>query len=533
MLFLRKTFCLLTAFTLFFPASALPEGLFEGYVKLQQPDFLTFDELKSLVKNPKPKGLLGMKLAKFWKTPIISNEAYYAGVRPTDLRHPQIGRVMSVASWNVEKSFHVPRMLDFLTSNSEFENMIDLSEVNQGSSLYKKIARQRKRLLESDILILEEMDIGVKRSGYLNAAETIAKALKMNYAYGAQQLEIDPVHLGLEKPMDEEGQPSDEFEVDPALYKGVFGSAVLSRYPIKKVEVFQLKNQGYDWYEGEKPKVSLVEKTRRLGSKLLFWNELTRELKVGGRIYFRVDLEVPELPEKTLTVINIHLEIKCLPAARQRQMEEILSYIKKIKHPVIVMGDFNAASTDISPTSATRVVARTAKNPSTWFNAAVTFLTPYGPVNTVRGISNSARGLQNPLAKHVPIIGPNPVYPLFEMIKEFRFNDGKTFDFRGDSKRSINGKSKTLSNSNHRDFKGFKTTFQVRRPIASIFGKLRLDWVFVKSFLESPQNEFGPYKFAPHFGETLEELNTSLKEPISDHHPNVVLLPFEEPALKN
>lgn len=530
MSFYSKTLCLLLCFAVSFPFSAASENLFGQYVRLQEPDFLTFDELKTLVNEPKPKGPLGAKLEKFWKTPIISNEAYFEGARPLELTHPKIGRIMNVSSWNVEKSFHVSRMIELLTSDSAFNLMIDHDEAKKGSSLYKKIELQRRRLIQSNVLILTEMDIGIQRSGYINAAGEIAKALKMNYAYGSQYLEIDPVLLGMEKAMKDETHASKthDFDVDPARYKGVFGSAVLSRYPIKNVEVFQLKNQGYDWYTGEKPKISVVEKTRRFGSKFLFWNELTRELKVGGRIFFRVDLEVPELPEKTLSIINVHLEIKCQPEARELQMLEILSYIRKIKHPVILMGDFNAASTDISPTSVKRVVTRTAKNPSTWFNAGVTLLTPYGPLNTVRNAGNITRNLQDPLVKDIPLIGANSVYGLFNAIEEFRFEDGKTFDFRGDKNRSINKKGKKAANANQRDFKGFKTTFQVRRPIASVLGKLRLDWVFVKSFLSSPEDDYGPYKFAPHYGETLEELNVNLKEPISDHHPNVISLPFEE-----
>jgi endonuclease/exonuclease/phosphatase family metal-dependent hydrolase len=504
------------------------------YVRYQEPDFLTFEELKTLVDHPAPTGPLRNKLEKFWTSPIISNEAFYAGERPRNISHPKLGRVLNVSSWNIEKSFHMPRVIEMLTSETAFKTMIDYEKVNQGSNKYKMLGRQRARLLASDVILLQEMDIGLQRSGYLNAAGELAKALKMNYTYGAEQLEIDPVLLGIEKAYDVDGNEikTHEFDVDPLRYKGAFGVAVLSKYPIKNVELFQLKNQGYDWYEGEKPKVSAIEKTRRLGTKLLFRNELTREMKVGGRNFFRVDLEVPDLPDRTLTIINIHLEIKCLPLAREAQMREILSYIRKIKNPVIVMGDFNAAGTDISPTSATRVASRLAKNPSTWVNAAITFLTPYGPINLARNTTNITRGLQNPLARHIPLVGPNPVYPMFHMIRSFRFDDGSSFDFRGDSERSINGKSQQLANSNQRDFKGFKTTFQVRRPIAGILGKLRLDWCFVKSnYMDFPLDDEAPYKFAPHYGETLEELNMSLKEPLSDHHPSVVSLPFEEPKL--
>ena len=70
----------------------------------------------------------------------------------------------------------------------------------------------------------------------------------------------------------------------------------------------------------------------------------------------------------------------------------------------------------------------------------------------------------------------------------------------------MNAKDQTLGNSNQRDLKGFKTTFSVKRPIAEVFGKYRLDWIFVKSYLRDPFEAHGPYRFAPHFGETLEEI---------------------------
>jgi endonuclease/exonuclease/phosphatase family metal-dependent hydrolase len=507
------------------------------YVRYQEPEFLTFDELLKLTEDPHPGGRLETKLKNFWETPIISNEAWYNGTRPRKIINEKIGHVLRVASWNIEKSFNVGEVIQALKYPAAYINRIDPAEVTTGSQVHKRMLQQRERLLQADILILQEMDIGHKRSGYINAAAELAKALDMNYTYGAQQLEIDPVYLGTDKIHTDEGaddkEATEEFAADPKLYKGVFGSAVLSRYPIKRVRVFQLKNQPYDWYHGEKPKIAHMESFRRLGTKFFFKNEMTRELKVGGRIFFRVDLDVPELPGGTLTVINVHLEIKCMPAGRAAQMSEILSYIREIENPVIMMGDFNAAPTDISPTSASRIVKRSVKKPSTWFNAAITFLTPYGPVNTLRGISNSTRNLQDPTASHVPLLAPNSLKEMFQMIEYYRFYDGGAFDFRGDKERSVGGKSKKLANSNQRDLKGFKTTFQVKRPIAHIFGKLRLDWVFVKSYLKDAEDESGPYKFAPHYGETLEDFNTKMMEAFSDHHPNVVDLPFEEPKLKS
>lgn len=506
------------------------------FIRYQEPEFLTFHELQELYKNPQPRGRLGIKLAKFQTTPIISNEAYYAGTRPPQRTNQRLGPYLTVASWNIEESLRMTDAIAIFSSRDQFLNLIDPGKAPQGSPLYTTLLRQQERLAGADIIVLQEMDVGVKRSGYINAPGELAKALKMNYAYGNEHLEVDPVLLGLEKiyytdekTVDQE--QTDHYAADPARFKGAFGSAVLSRYPIKNAEVRQLKYVAYDWYEGEKLKPGFLEEARQVGSKTLFEASIMRQIKVDTQIYFRVDLEVPELPEKTLTIINIHLEIKCTPRERELQLEEILSYLEGIKHPVIMLGDFNSAAEDLSATSAKRVAVRTLKNPTTWLSAAVSYLLPQALIiNTTRFVGNFTKNLQDPLSPDIAVIFPNPLHDLFKMIQNYRFKDGGAFDFRGDPKRSVNEKSGALANSNERDFKGFETTWRVPRPI-TVFGKYRLDWIFVKSLLKDPYDETGPYRLAPHFGETLEELNTSLKDPVSDHHPNVVDLPFKEPSI--
>lgn len=528
-------FALAAAGTALARAIELPPVL-SGFVLHQEPDFLTFDELKSLVGNPKPGGALGRKLKKFWETPVISNEAFYAGAKPKKPFDPKLGRYMRLVSWNIEKSFNIKDAIKAFSSEPQFMPLIDTRRVTPGSKLSKTILRQRGRLDLADVLILQEMDYGVKRSGYVNAAGEMAKALNMNYAFAPEQLEIDPVYLGLEHTHFDDGEidkkQTANFAADPARYKGAFGVAVLSRYPIKRAECFQLKFQAYDWYEGEKPKTSFVERTRRTSTHLLFKNELTRELKVGGRIYFRVDLHVPGLPNDTLTIINVHLEIKCVPGGREIQMQEILSYIKDIKNPVVVAGDFNAAPEDLSPTSAKRVIVRTAKNPETWASVGTTVLIPGAlAVNTTRVTAKYTKNFNDPFAFNLPVLLPNPLKPMFKMIEDYRFSDGTSFDFRGGKDRSINHKKGKLANSNERGTKGFRTTFSVKRPLGFI-GKYRLDWFFIRSGrLKNPQDSKASYWLAPHFGETLEEMNSGLKSPISDHHPNVVDLPLEEPKI--
>ncbi len=502
----------------------------------QTPEFPTYEELKLLSSQPKPDGPLQKKIHRFWHTPLISNEASRLGTRPLTPLNPLLGPTLRVATWNIEKSLKIPEVIRFWTDKKVFEAMLDTEKIQQEKQTLANLTRQRDKLIQADILVLQEMEIGIKRSNYLNAAGELAKALKMNYAYAPQYLEVDPVTLGLETIELEEGgedtEAEDYYHVDPKRYRGVFGSAVLSRYPIKYVEIRPLNYQAYDWYTGEKKKVTFLEHTRRFGTRTAFKNEMTRELKVGGRGYFRVDLEIPEVPGGVLTIINIHLEIKCQPMGRAIQMREILEEIKKIKNPVIMLGDFNAASTDISPTSVTRTVKRTLKNPTTWFGVAVNYVSPYGlAINTTRGASNVTKNFNDPFAKSISVVAPNPLFGMFDMIRQFRFEDGSAFDFRGDPERSMGAKDKLLANSNQRGRKGFKTSFSVKRALG-IVGKYRLDWIFVKSQMKDPEDKSGSYRLAPHFGETMEEMNTSFKEPLSDHHPSVIDLPLKEPALE-
>ena len=504
------------------------------YTSRQDVDFLTCDELKTLSAEPHADGKLEAKLNRFFRKPVVSNEAFYLGAKPHSPTDSKIGKFLRIATWNIEKSIEMPRVIKMLTEKDEIKSMIDESEAALDSEDYKNILRQRNRLDDVDIWALQEIEIGMKRSNYLDAAREMAKALNMKYAYAPQFLEIDPVRFGAEKLLLDDGtddqEAQDYYAEDPVRFKGVFGSAVLSRYPIKKAEVFPLENQGYDWYYSEHTNLSFLEKARRFGTKTIFKNEVTREMKVGGRGYFRVDLEVPGLPDNTLTVINIHLEIKCQPRERARQVEEILRSIKKIKNPVIMLGDFNAAPGDISPTSLTRVLGRTAKDPTAWLSLGISYISPQGIlINTTRGASNLTKNFNDPFARHIKIIAPNKLKEMFDPIRKFRFDDGTTFDFRGDPRCSINGKDAMLANSNERGFKGFKTSFRFKRPLG-IVGKFRLDWIFVKSgLLYSNEDHHAPYKLAPHFGETMEELNTSLKQPLSDHHPSVVDIPFDEP----
>jgi endonuclease/exonuclease/phosphatase family metal-dependent hydrolase len=513
-------------------AVQFPSSVRGKLTRHQEPAFPTYEEALVLMKNPEPHGKLKSKLEALWRTPIIDNSAYLAGKRPMQARTPTLGPFLRVASWNIEKSFHITSVAEALASQPAYEGMLHTQKRRHGTRARAELLRQRERLATADVIFLQEMDIGVSRSGYVDAARTLAKALGMNYAYAVQAIEVDPVMLGLEPVSVDRDGTKHFLPVDKARYKGGFGSAVLSRYPIVNARVVPLK-QVYDWHGDERKIADPVEHGRRIGSKIAFDSEIRRELKVGGRCFFRVDIAVPQVPGGVVTLVNNHLEIKTTPKGREEQMVEILGRIKNVQHPIIMAGDHNSAPEDLSPTSLFRVVWRQVHTPEAMLHTAarVSDLVTgtVVPGYRERSIVNVLKNFQNPLAPDIPILFPNPVRGMFEQVRDHRFSDGTSFDFRGNADRSINRSSLTLANSNEHRRWGHRTTFAVRRPIGPI-GRYRLDWFFVRSgHLKDPNDDDAPYVLAPHFGETLAEFNDSVKPKFSDHRPIVVDIPLQEP----
>jgi len=486
------------------------------------PQFLNYSELTQLARNHQPAGALGRKLDRLWRTPIVSNQAWKSGLLPTRASNPYLGEFLRIGTWNVEKSLRIADVADALSSESDYLKLMHSNPLEFVRR--KEMLRQRQRLADSDILLFQEMDIGVDRSDYHHSPELLAEKLGMNYAYAPKQIELEPVLQNLES-SDNDSLP----QLDTDRYRGLFGLLVLSKYPIKSATAFPLKHQPYDWYGQEFNNHDTVEGVRRISSKGIFDNTIEREVKVGGRIFFRVDLEVPGLPNNTLSIINVHLEIRAQAEDRREQLEEILSHIKDIPHPVILAGDFNSSRYDLSPTSLPRVISRGARNPNVWIFGGVNLLFPAQAIyNTGRTAFNGIKNLYNPLASHNPVIAPNKTAEMFEMVEDYRFSDGGKFDFRGTPERSISGSDALLANSNEKALKGYRPTFSVNRPIGP-FGRHRLDWIFVKSNHLTDQSE--SFRFAPHFGETITAFEKPMKSRLSDHRPSVVDLPLGETNL--
>lgn len=113
-------------------------------------------------------------------------------------------------------------------------------------------------------------------------------------------------------------------------------------------------------------------------------------------------------------------------------------------------------------------------------------------------------------------------------MEKFRFADGHAFDFRGEPERALQQRSRTLADSNQRAGKGFVPTYAFQRDFGGLVGRFKLDWVFVKPFIDDPRRKQQSFRFAPAFAVTMRELNESVAERVSDHPPMTVDLPLGE-----
>lgn len=150
------------------------------------------------------------------------------------------------------------------------------------------------RGLNADVVLLQEVDMFCRRSGWRNVAGDLADALGMNWQFAGEFQEIGGGRRRV-----------------PALT----GQAVLSRYPIRDAAVIRFKAQApfFRW------RLNPVQPRRG--------NRIALRVRTGGILAY-----------------NVHLESAGKETLRRRQLEEILADQARAGSgsvPVIVAGDFN------------------------------------------------------------------------------------------------------------------------------------------------------------------------------------------------
>ena len=514
----------------------------QDYVRDSSPQLFSYDELVQLgQKNLAPQ--LAEKLKVVTTTPFINNEAYYSGARPAALDVPGLGPTLRVAFWNIERGLELDYIQLFLTDKDAFMAKVEAERKKAKESGKRvrnvdmeKIPQEIEILQASDIWVVNEVDWGVKRTRYREVVRELAKTLNMNWAYGVEFIEIDPKQLGTDQFDDGEDKASEEqlqkeFSVDKERLRALHGTAVLSRYPIRSARIVPF-TVGYDWFK--ESKIRPLEKGKRQASKLV-GEDLMREIRRGQRMTLYVDLDVPEAPEGRVTIAATHLENRTRPKYRRKQLEQLLKQVHDVQNPVIIAGDMNTTGSDATPTSAENFLYKRYGDADFWTTEGVQWATGFGLVYKAAKTVRNLAGIEyrvDPTSANIPGASPNLESGFFKNLEKYRFADGTAIDFRGVEARTINDTAGTLADSNQRQSMGFTPTYITELIWGNVgIARFKLDWIFVKPGIKQPRDEKESYVFAPHFARTLADLNNCPPEPISDHSPITIDLPFHEPHI--
>jgi endonuclease/exonuclease/phosphatase family metal-dependent hydrolase len=479
--------------------------------------YFSFDELKTLSLNQPIPPELDAKLDKVLRGVIVSRAGTASPQLPD---RGKIGKVLRVADWNIERGEHFDQVDQTLLGSPELAAAIKTRAAGD-AAIVNRLTSDDALLRASDILVLNEADLGVTRSGYRDVAKELADHLGMSYVFGTEFVEVDPLKLGTETITKEEVGGDEELEKelnadlkpDPARYKGLHGTTLLTTLPIDTVETVQLP-VCHDWFTDELKQSALIEKGKRLGSDVIFLEKIDREIRRGGRMALIVRLKFAESPTGYITVVATHLENKCKPECRLTQMKMLLERVKTISDPVVLAGDLNTMGGDGSNLSVQYIVVKKVKDYRFWVRQALLFATPVPSLNILKYYKNYT----DPTARDIKFLVENREAALFSNTQKMRFQDGDQFDFRGESERTVNGRGKRLADSNERAKKGFEYTFALPRDFKGLVGREKLDWIFVKpvNVCSGPGNG---QLFAAYYGQTMRELDNVYPQQSADHYP--------------
>ena len=187
-------------------------------------------------------------------------------------------------------------------AGAEKERIVFLN-AERGTHLDEIVAyfKNHPDLIDSSIILLNEIDIGMARSGNRNNAEELGRRLGLNWFFGTEFLELTK---GLEKERTSVAQNKESLH----------GNAILSRYPMKSMEILRLPLK-YDWYHDY-------------------------QKREGGRVAL---FAVVEIKGKDVLLVSVHLENRTDEKGRCEQLRAVADHADKKYNgmPVIIAGDMN------------------------------------------------------------------------------------------------------------------------------------------------------------------------------------------------
>jgi endonuclease/exonuclease/phosphatase family metal-dependent hydrolase len=174
---------------------------------------------------------------------------------------------------------------------------------------YEQVERAlltHEALRDADLVLLNEVDLGMARSGNRDVAADLARTLGLHGVFGALFLELTP------------GRDDDlRFAARRENQESLFGVAVLSRWPITAARIVDLPSPERIQFDVER--------------------------MVGRHIGLVAGIERPGAP---FVAVSTHLEVHRTRAHRAAQVRVLTRALRDEPHPVVLAGDFNSHTFD-------------------------------------------------------------------------------------------------------------------------------------------------------------------------------------------
>ena len=232
--------------------------------------FIEFDQ--AIIKKISA-GISKMATQSHWQVLESIPEINKPWVHNTQSDPDRIGDVIKVVVFNVERGTRLEPLLIYL--------------------------REHEVLSGADIILANELDWGMSRSGNRNISATIADALQMNCAFGIEFVSVQA------------GQNGNQ--------EGLHGNTIFAKNPLEQVKVLRLPI-AYEWFESDDP---------RLGTRIAVF----ATIQVQGR---------------KVGLVCVHLENRTTPEKRLEQFRMVIDEADACFAglPVIIGGDMNTNCID-------------------------------------------------------------------------------------------------------------------------------------------------------------------------------------------
>jgi hypothetical protein len=127
--------------------------------------FFTYAELTTLYEQGTLPQPIEAKLNKLLTIPFVGN-SHAAQYRRAFLAHPNFGEFLRVAFWNIERGLEYDAIEAVFSSEEQFAAMLDKDEFPLDSDERKRAIEQAAMLRAADVIVLNEVDFGMKRTEY-------------------------------------------------------------------------------------------------------------------------------------------------------------------------------------------------------------------------------------------------------------------------------------------------------------------------------------------------------------------------------